>query len=132
MSSAWLRIVLSLWPLFLGALLYAEFSAYWAARRLVRPRLVVAALLFVVLLVLQYWTQPTSYATQTRPLAYFFVVVWVTLVPLVALSIGAHLLARVSHAAIRQVGLFVLAGGVIAALPVFALWSICASGVDCI
>jgi hypothetical protein len=95
-------------------------------------RLIVGGGLFVGLLVLQYSTQPTSYAMQTRPVAYFLVVVWVTLVPLVALAVGGHLLARVQQTVLRHLGLSALAAGVIAALPVFALWSICTSGVDCV
>jgi hypothetical protein len=55
----------------------------------------IGAVVFVLLLVLQYATQPMSYAMETRPFAYFLVGAWITAVPLAALSLGATLLAKV-------------------------------------
>jgi len=129
---AYLDVLLPLWPLLLATLLFVEVSAYCAARKFFRLQFSIGAVAFVVLLVFQYATQPMSYAMQMRPYAYFFVLAWVAAVPLVVLSLGAALLAKIGSSAWRQVGLTILSLVVIIALPIFALFSICASGVDCI
>jgi len=53
-------------------------------------------------------------------------------VPLTVLSIGSYLLGKLKLWLWRHLGVCLLSVGVIAALPIFALWSICASGVDCV
>ena len=132
MDPAYSNVLLKLWPLLLAALSFVEVSAFCAARKFFRFQLLIGAAAFVSCVVLFYATDPPSYAKLTRPFAYFLVVVWVTAIPLVALSAGATLLVKVRATVWRQLGLTALSVGVIAALPFFALMSICASGVDCV
>jgi hypothetical protein len=132
MNRAWLSLLLSLWPLLVGALVFVEVAAYFGSRRFLRLLVFTGIVVFALLAVLDYVTQPTSYAMQTRPIAYFFVVAWTVAVPLTVLSVGAYLLGKLRPKVWRHVGLCLLSVGVIAALPIFALWSICASGVDCV
>jgi hypothetical protein len=129
---AYVKVLLTLWPLLLAVLVFVELSAYCASRKSFRLQFSVGAVAFVLFVILQYAIQGTSYAMQTRPFAYFLVVAWVTATPLVALSLGAALLVKLRAPVWRQLGLAVLSLGVTAAYPIFALWSICTSGVDCV
>jgi hypothetical protein len=118
--------------LLVGALVFVEVAAYFGSRRLLRFLVFTGAAVFALLTILDYATQPTSYAMQTRPVAYFLVVAWNVAVPLTVLSVGAYQLGKVKPAVWRHLGLCLLSVAVIAALPIFVLWSACASGVDCI
>ena len=132
MNRAWVSLIPSLWPLLAGALVFVEVAAYFGSRRSLRLLVFTGVVVFGLLAILDYATQPTSYAMQTRPIAYFLVVVWTVAVPLTVLSVGAYLLGKLKPAVWRHLGLCALSVAVIVALPIFALWSICASGVDCI
>ena len=132
MDTFWQSVVPPFSPLLFGALIYAEAVAFCAAQRWRLAQLSIGLVTFSGLVILQYATQPSSYALQTRPFAYFLVIIWVTFVPVAVLSVGAHLLGRADAPILRHVGLAALAVTVIAALPLFALWSLCASGLDCV
>ncbi len=132
MDSEYWRVVLALWPLLAGALVFAEVSLYFAARRWFRVVVLIGVATCGSLVVLDYALQPPSYAMQVQPVAYFLVILWVIGVPLAILSAAALLLAQVAWPIWRHLGLLLISVGVIAALPLFGLWSMCASGVDCI
>ena len=129
---AWLNLLPSLWPLLAGAWLFVEVTAYFGSRRSLRFLVLAWAIVSTLLVIVDYATQPTSYALQTRPVAYFALVARTVVVPLTVLSVGAYLLGKIERAAWRQPSLCLLALVVTAALPIFALWSACAGGVDCI
>ncbi len=132
LDSEYWRVVLLLWPLLVGALVFAEVSLFCAARGWFRAVVLIGVATCGLLVVLDYALQPLSYAMQMRPVAYFLVIVWIAGVPLAILSAAALLLAQVNAPIARHLGILVISVVVIAVLPLFGLWSICTSGVDCI
>ena len=132
LDSEYWRVVLSLWPLLVGALVFAEVCLYCAVRRWFRAVVLIGVGTSTLLVVLDYALQPLSYAMQMRPVAYFLVIVWIAGVPLAILSAAALLLAQVNGPIARHLGILAISVVVIAVLPLFGLWSICMSGVDCI
>jgi len=132
MDSIWFSEVLPLLPWLAGTLVFVEIAAYFASRGLLRLQVFTSVSVLALLVLLEYAIQPRSYAMQMRPIAYFLVYAWTMAVPLAVLSAGAYLLSKTDAAVWRHIGLLALSVAVIAVLPIFALWSICASGVDCI
>ena len=132
LDSEYWRVVLSLWPLLVGALVFAEVCLYCAVRKWFRAVVLIGVATCTLLVVLDYALQPLSYAMQMRPVAYFLVIVWIAGLPLAILSAAALLLAQVDAPIARHLGVLVISVVVIAVLPLFGLWSICMSGVDCI
>lgn len=130
----WQFLLGSTWfmaPLYLLAIVYLEGAVY-----LVRRQWGLLALwacgAIISLLILEYLSSGPSYIRETRPLASLSVMLWIVGVPVAVLTGASFLLVRVRGLAIRQVLVLVTAIVVVFSWPGFALYSVCASGLDCL
>jgi hypothetical protein len=87
--------------------------------------------LFVLLAGWDYATQPPFYAIHATQMTIFVTTLWTSAVPLVVLTVGAKLIARVRSVPMRHLGLTALSAAVVAILPFFAILSLCASNMFC-
>jgi hypothetical protein len=86
-------------PFYLLALVYLEGAVYLVARK---PKFLVlwASGAIALLLFIEYWYSGPSYARETRPLAYFGVMLWIVGVPVAVLSAASLLLVRARRIAL--------------------------------
>ena len=113
------------------ALVYLEGAVYFGARKRSFVALWAVGAIGVFLLLL-YWSSDPSYARETRPFAFFIVMLWIVAVPVMVLSAVSLLLNRVRRLAMQQVLIVGTAAVAVFFWPLFALYSVCASGLDCL
>ena len=118
--------------LFVAALVYAEVAVYCVAHKHRVIHAAVAAIVLIAALVLDYTYTPVSWAQENKPVSYFLVNVWLFAAPLVAMSAASLLVAKLDRAIGRHMVIVLLAAALTLVWPIFALYSVCASGVDCI
>lgn len=118
-------------PFYVFAIAYAEAAVCVFARRL-RLLVLWAAGAIAVLMFLEYWTSGPSYVHETRPLAEFIMFLWIVSVPVALLSAVALLATHAKRVAVQQALIILTATATVFFWPAFALYSVCASGLDCL
>jgi hypothetical protein len=118
-------------PFYLLGLFYSEGALYFVSRR---PRLLALWILGTIgfLLYIEYWSSGPSYAREARPVLSFFVMLWIVSVPVGILSAASLLIRRARRRAVQQMLVLVAVTLVVFFWPLFALHSVCASGLDCL
>lgn len=118
-------------PFYLLALVYSEGAVYLVSHR---PRFLwlwaVGAI--GLLLYLEYWSTGPSYVLETRPFAFFLVMLWIVSVPVAVVSATSFLIARVRRHVVQQILILATSAAVVFFWPEFALFSVCTSRLDCL
>lgn len=124
--------MLPMYPFWIVALAYAQFALFCSRRRLVKWLIFVAVAVVIGLMVLEDRTAGPSGAKENWPIATLLVGIWVMTVPVAILSGGALAISRLTKELWRQVSLIFLVLLTMFFWPIFALFSVCASGIDCL
>jgi hypothetical protein len=119
-------------PVFAVLLLLGEGALHFAGRNRTRAEFILCALVIAGSIAIWYFTQPVTSPRLFRPGAYFLYVAWIMAVPAALLTIVSHALARSRFRLVKHGGVALSAAMLAPAWPIFGLYSICASGLDCI